>query len=326
MSGAKRSASRPTRVGLAMLAAALATVAAFAAPLRAGAKDASHAAEAVRTPLRSGARGTNVVDDRGVAVPTAPTAKRIVTLAPSLTELAFAAGAGDRVVAVSAGSNHPPEARALPVVAGPGRIDLERLLALAPDLVLAWPSGNPARDLARLAHLGIRVYAIEPRRLDDVPRALRAVGALAGTQAVADAAAERFESEVIAAASGSGWSPRVFFEIWHDPLVSVSDAHLIGDLVARCGGTNVFGGSPLLTPRVSREALYAADPDVILSSVGHGDRDAARRLWRDMARLRAVREDHVQAVDADLVHRQGPRLIEGLHAVCRALAAAQPAR
>jgi iron complex transport system substrate-binding protein len=318
MNVAARSMRQALRAGALMLAAALAT-----AVLAAGDVSALGAA-----PLATAGapRRATLIDDRGVVVAAAPAAQRIVTLAPSLTELAFAAGAGDRVVGVASLSDHPPAAARLPVVAGPGRIDVERLLELAPDLVLAWPSGNPARDLARLERLGLRVFAIEPRRLDDLPRALRAIGALAGTPVVAEAAAATFERGAAAAAASPAAPARVFFEIWHDPLVTVSDAHLIGDLVARCGGANVFGGSRLLTPRISREALYAADPDVIVSSVGHGDRDQARRLWSDMALLRAVRDDRVQAVDADLVHRQGPRVIEGLHALCRAIAAAQPAR
>lgn len=316
---------RTVAVTASAFATALVAFAVAAASLATAATGDGAAATPARD-VRVAARATDFAsraDGRGAAVPAAPAAKRIVTLAPSLTELAFAAGAGAQVVGVSSRSDFPPEAAGRPVVAGPGRIDLERLLALSPDLVLAWPSGNPARDLARLQRLGVRVLAIEPRRLEDVPRALRAIGALAGTQDAAEAAAVRFEREVAAAGAAGGARPRVFFEIWHEPLVTVSNAHLIGDLVVRCGGSNVFGTSRLLTPRVSREALYAADPDVILSSVGDGDRDAARRLWADLPRLRAVREDRIQAVDADLVHRQGPRVIEGLQAVCRALLAAR---
>lgn len=260
-----------------------------------------------------------LTDDRGVAVAIHPPARRIVTLAPSVTELAFAAGAGERVVGVSTRSDYPAAAARLPIVAGPGRIDVERVLALAPDLVLAWTSGNPQRDLARLEQRGVRVYAIEPRRVADIARALRAIGTLAGTQAIAHAAADDFEREVASATPMSGARLRVFFEIWHDPLVTVSDAHLIGDLLGRCGGANVFGDAVLLTPRVSREALYRADPDAIVSSTGVADRATALKTWRDLRWLRAVEAGRVYAVDATVVHRQGPRLVEGLRAVCQAL-------
>jgi iron complex transport system substrate-binding protein len=272
------------------------------------------------------ATAATIKDDRGVAVALAPTARRIVTLAPSLTELAFAAGAGASVVAVSSRSDHPPEAARLPVVAGPGRIDVERIVALAPDLVLAWPSGNPARDLERLERRGVRVFAIEPRRLADVSRALRSIGALADSAPAAAAVAKRFDAEVAAATRAQAEPVRVFLEIWHEPLVTVSDAHLIGDLLARCGAVNVFGSVPLLTPRISREALYQADPDAVVSTTGvAADDGAARDLWRDVPWLRAARSGRVYAVDATLVHRQGPRVIEGLRAVCRAVDAARAA-
>lgn len=275
------------------------------------------------------ARGEPVTltDDRGVSISLARPAQRIVTLAPSLAELVFAAGAGDRLIAVSTYTDYPPAAARLPVIGSHGRVDVERVLALAPDLVLAWQSGNPARDLARLERLGIPVFTVEPRRLGDIARALRAVGVLAGTRELAEAAAEAFEREVGRLAVVQGKKPlRVFFEIWHEPLVTVSDAHLIGDLVAHCGGTNVFGGLALLTPRIARESLYAADPDAVISSVSNGARDGARALWRDLPQLRAVREDRVYAVDPSLLHRQGPRVLDGFHAICASLDLARGGR
>jgi iron complex transport system substrate-binding protein len=276
----------------------------------------------------SPARGeVRLVDDRGVAVSLASPAKRIVTLAPSLAELAFAAGAGDRVAGVSTYTDFPEAATRLPVVGSHGRVDVERVLALEADLVLAWQSGNPARDLDRLARLGVPVFVTEPRRLEDIARILRAIGTLAGTEATADAAAREFESEVRALAVAAG-APRlrVLFEIWHEPLLTVNDAHLIGDMLARCGGENVFGAVPFLTPRIAREQMLAADPDLIVSSAGTGDRAEAIALWRDVASLRAVRSGAVYAVAPGAVHRQGPRVLEGMRALCASIAAAKSAR
>ena len=268
-----------------------------------------------------------VTDDRGVAVTLASPARRIVTLAPSLAEIAFAAGAGDRVVGVSTYTDYPEAASRLPVVGSHGRIDVERVLTLRPDVVLAWQSGNPMRDVERIERLGIPVFVTEPRRVEDVPRILPAVGTLTGTGDVADAAAGAFESETRAlAASPRPSRVRVLFEIWHEPLLTVNDAHLIGDMLARCGGENVFGNVALLTPRIAREQLLVVDPDLIVSSAGSGDRAEAIALWRDAPMLRAVREGQVYAVDPRLVHRQGPRITLAMRSLCASIAAARPAR
>lgn len=268
-----------------------------------------------------------VADDRGVAVTLAAPARRIVTLAPSLAELAFAAGAGDRVVGVSTFTDYPEAAARLPVVGSHGRVDVERIIALRPDLVLAWQSGNPARDIARLERLGVPVFVTEPRRLEDIPRILRAIGALTGVQGSAESAAAAFDAEARRLGAPPGVRPvRVFVEIWHDPLLTVTDAHLIGDLVARCGGENVFATAPLLAPQVAREQLLARDPEVIVSSAGTDDRAEALARWRDMPGLRAVREGRVHAVDARLIHRQGPRILQAMAAVCASLAAERAAR
>jgi iron complex transport system substrate-binding protein len=268
-----------------------------------------------------------LIDDRGVAVMLASPAKRIVTLAPNLAELAFAAGAGARVVGVSTYTDFPEAAARLPVVGSHGRVDVERILTLEPDLVLAWQSGNPTRDVERLERLGIPVFVTEPRRLDDIPRILRAIGALAGTSATADSAARAFEAEARSLAASPG-TPRVrvLFEVWHEPLLTVNDAHLIGDLIVRCGGENVFGAVPLLTPRIAREQLLAVDPDVIVSSAGSGDRAEAVALWSDTPMLRAVRDGQVYAVDARIIHRQGPRILGAMRSLCARIAAAQSAR
>src|SRR5207245_5902017 len=121
---------------------------------------------------------------------------RIVTLAPHLAEIAFAAGAGAKVAGVSSFSRHPAEAERLPVVASNGRVDIERLIALRPDLVLAWQSGNSPLQIDRLERIGVRVFVTETRALADVPRVVRLVGALAGSAEVAETRARQFENEI----------------------------------------------------------------------------------------------------------------------------------
>jgi iron complex transport system substrate-binding protein len=260
-----------------------------------------------------------VTDDRGVTVQLARPAQRVVTLAPSLTELAFAAGAGHAVVGVVAYSDYPPAAANLPVVASSGGIDVEGVLAVKPDLVLAWRSGNRPADLARLEKLGIPVLVTEPHRLADVPRILRLIGRAAGTEASAEAAAQVFETDLarLRARYAEGRVVTVFYQVWERPLRTIGGAHIIDEVIRICGGRNVFADLQPLAPEVALESVIAADPDVILTGGGDG---ASVPSWARQASLRAVAEGHVYGIDEALVERPTPRLAQGVAQVCDRLA------
>jgi len=273
---------------------------------------------AVALALACGTSAETVVDDRGRAVTLDRPPQRIVTLSPHLAEIAFAAGAGERVVGVSVFSDFPPEVRTLPQIAASGRVDLERVVRLAPDLALAWRGGNRVQDLERLERLGIPVFATDARRLEDVARVLREVGRLAGTPTAGEAAAVAFEDSIAdLRARYRGRSPvRVFYEVWHEPLMTVSGAHLVSDLLDVCGAKNVFEDAQTLIPAVSAEQLYARNPDVVVvSGVGLDDAAALAR-WKRFSALPAVRAGRVYAIDASLANRMGPRVFEGAAALC----------
>lgn len=268
--------------------------------------------------IAAGAAGETLVDDRGRSVTLERPPARIVTLAPHLAEVAFAAGAGARVVGVSVFSDFPPEVARLPLIEASGRVDLERVVRLAPDLALAWRGGNRVQDLERLERLGIPVFATEARRLADVARVLRAVGRLAGSSAQGEAAAVAFEGAMAdLRARYRGRTPvRVFYEVWHAPLMTVSGAHLVSDLLALCGAHNVFEDAQSLIPAVSAEQLYARNPDVVVVSDVGLDDTAALARWRRFAALPAVRAGRVYAINASLANRMGPRVVEGAAALC----------
>lgn len=256
-----------------------------------------------------------ILDDRGVRVRLRAPAARIAVLAPHLTELAFAAGAGERVVGVSSFTDWPPEARRLPVVADGGRVNREALIGANPDLVLAWIDGNRVTDLARISALGIPVIATSANRMDDVPRLIRMIGLAAGAGSAAESAASAFEGG-LATLSRPGLPPlRVFYEVWNSPLMTVNGAHWISDMLRRCGADNVLAGLPLLAGPVSMEQLYAADPDVIIT----GTDPVSLGRWGERRRLRAVASGRVVQVPADEMQRLGPRALNGLHAICGAL-------
>jgi iron complex transport system substrate-binding protein len=269
---------------------------------------------------QAAAQPVTVTDDRGKTVSLPRPAQRVITLAPGLAELAYAAGAGGRLVGVTRFSDFPPAARKITQVGDAARVDFERIVSLAPELIVAWRSGNSARDVERLEQLGYPVYVSEPRRLEHIARTLRALGALAGTAAGAETAAAGFERAIAELRRGQGAvrTVRVFYEMWRKPLMTVNGAHLISDVIALCGGVNVFRDARPLTPTVSLEALLAARPEAVLGgSRPGGDEDYARE-WRVQA-LRPLREVPAFYIDPDHIQRATPRIAEGARAVCAAL-------
>lgn len=267
-----------------------------------------------------------VADDRGTVVRLERPARRIVTLTPHLTELVFAAGAGARLAGVARFSNHPPEARLLPVVSDAMHTDVERLLALKPDLVLAWSSGTSPEAVARIERAGLPVFVSDAARLEEVGRGIEAVAALAGTREAGASASTAYARGLaeLRARRSEGAPVRVFYEIWPSPLMTVNERHVISEVIALCGGVNVFGKLRPLTPEVSREALLAARPEVALggSSAETAGTYAAR--WAALPLpLSALPAHHIAP---DLIQRPTPRLLDGARLVCAHLDAVRAAR
>lgn len=266
------------------------------------------------------APAAEVIDDLGNRVDVAPPAQRIVSLAPHITELLYAAGAGARIVAAVAYSDHPPAARELPRIGDAARIDLERLVLFEPDLVIAWGSGTPVRELAGVRRLGIPLYLSEPRRLDGIGEQLRVFGRLAGTEAIAAEAAADYERRLAAVRERYAGTPRrpVFYQLALQPLLTVNAEHVIHDAVTLCGGVNPFAALAELTPRVDVEAVLAARPAALIHAAYPGeDTGATARFWQ---RYGLARETRFIAVPGDHIHRATPRILEGVERICAGLA------
>ncbi len=278
--------------------------------------------------LAGGAWAAPVVqrDARGVEVRLEQPARRIVTLTPHLTELVSAAGAGAYLVGVARFSNYPPEVSSLPVISDSGQFDLERILGLKPDLVLAWQSGTPRDAVSRLERLGLTLFVTDAARLEDIPHNLEAIAALAGTRAAGNSASRSFAGELQSMRARQRSAPpvRVFYEIWPRPLMTVNGAHIISDVIELCGGVNVFSDVAALTPEVSREALLVARPEAVL---GGGSADTAESFsarWAAQAPpLNALPGLHISP---DLIQRPTPRLLTGARMVCAHLDAVRAAR
>ena len=256
----------------------------------------------------------SVIDDAGRNVTLARPASRIVSLAPHATELLFAAGAGARVVGAVSYRDFPAAAARLPQVGDARALDLERIVALRPDLVVAWLTGNSRQQVDHLTASGIPVFFSNPRVAEDVATNLARLGELAGTRATGRAAAARFGDALQQLASRYRGARLVslFYEIWHTPPMTLNGRHFVSDILARCGARNVFADIPALTPTVSLEAVIAAAPEVIATGAG----GEALSFWRGRIEIPAARNGHLCEADATRMHRAGPRLVEAAAQLC----------
>lgn len=268
----------------------------------------------------SGAASISVTDDSGRKVELRAPAKRIVALAPFLTELAFSAGAGDRVVGVSAHSDYPAEARGLPQVSSAAGWSIESIAALRPDLALVWKDSVRPGELERLRGFGIATFVARARTLEDVPRLMQAIGKLAGGDAGPQAAAYR-EKLARLRERHAGLAPvPVLLEIWHKPLTTIAGPHWINEALELCGARNAFQDLPGVAPVVSWEDVYARDPAVIIGGGSGSTESEFHANWRSRPTLAAVRSGRLLFIHPDTIQRPTARLAEGVEQLCAGLA------
>ncbi|MCW9007805.1 cobalamin-binding protein [uncultured Marinobacter sp.] len=271
-------------------------------------------------PSLAQAQGPCVRDALNQKVCLAEPAQRIVSLSPGATELLFSAGAGEKVVAVSAWSDYPPEAENLPQVGDSNRLDLEAIVSLAPDLVVAWVDGNSRSQLERLSDLGISVFWLAPRTFDDIAAAVSDLALLTGSPDLGNERAEAFRAEIVKlkAQYADARPVKVFYQIWDQPLMTVNRDELISKAITLCGGVNVFGGLPRLVPRISREAVLEANPEVIITAGSSDDRQWLE-AWREFPGLAAVAAGNLFLEPPDLLARPTLRMADGARHLCQTL-------
>jgi len=269
-----------------------------------------------------------VKDDSGATVRLAQPAKRIVTLAPHLSETLFAAGAGEKLVGVVEFSDFPDAVKTLPHVGGYSRLDLEAIAALKPDLIVAWLSGNTPAHVDKLRSLGLPVYVSQPNRLEDVATEVERLGVLAGTSQIGNAAATRYRERLAALQKRYAGRPtvRAFYQVWKQPLSTIGGKQIISSVIRLCGGENVFEKLEALAPTVSVEAVIASNPEAIIAS----GMDQARPEWLDdwkrWASITAVARDNLFFVQPQLIQRHTPRVLDGTEMLCQHLETARTRR
>lgn len=245
-------------------------------------------------------------------------ARRVITLSPHATELVFAAGAGDQIVATVQASDYPQPARALPRI-GDGLLpDPERVLRFKPDLLIGWQ----ASQFSTLSSLNIPTFLSNPKTLEDVPNTIETLGRMLGTSEIAQARAAALRNTLsrISSRTALGKPVRVFLQVGETPEYSLNRSHLLSQVVEACGGQNIFGAAAAVAPPISAEGVLSQRPDVVLlGRVGAPPRPTPDAKARDdwlRLNLPAAKARQVFVMDSDVLYRPGPRLIEAADSIC----------
>lgn len=250
-----------------------------------------------------------------------PPPRRIISLAPHVTELLYAVGAGAQLAGADAGSDYPAAAKNLPRIGDYSRVNFERIALLKPDLVIGWRSGNRAADIYRLQQMGIPVLLTDAHSLQDVTTLLRQIARTTGHAQAGERAARAFDTRLaILRARYAATTPRrVFYQVWDQPLMTIGGRHWINDAISLCGGRNIFADLPGAAPRVSLEAVLARAPEIIISGDDAPDR---RGMWQGFPGLPAVQRQALIRLDVDALHRPTPRVLDGVEKLCAGIARA----
>ena len=261
----------------------------------------------------------SVQDDDGNLVSLELPAKRIITLAPHLTEIIYAINAESNLVATVSYSNFPPGAKTIPRVGGYNNIDLETIIRYQPDLVIAWKSGNNPNQIEKIKKLGIAVFLNEPRVIEDVAKTAYKLGVLTDHNKQASQFTHKFEKKLRELKDNYQSKPpvKLFYQIWHQPLMTVNGEHLISDVIQLCGATNVFADVPVLAPTINIEAVLLANPEIIVTG-GMGKKQPEwLDDWKRWPELAAVKRQQLYFINPDLMQRHGPRILLGAEILCQ---------
>lgn len=256
-----------------------------------------------------------VVDDLGRNVRLAHPAKRIISLAPDATENLFSVGVGDRIVGVMQGSDYPIAAKKIPVIARYNAIDMETILSLHPDLIIAWAAGI---NIKQFEKAGITVFFSRPQRLTDIPITLQKLGCLVGNEKKANEEARSYlqRYSTLSKQYKQTKPVTVFYQLWSNPLITITSQSWINEAISFCGGRNIFAHLKAMAPEVTIESVIVENPDMI---VGAYKKDDWRKSWQSWPALRAVKHQLLVSVDPDLIERASPRLLDGVSQLCASI-------
>lgn len=271
--------------------------------------------------LAQPALALTLVDDLGQSFSLEQPASRIIALTPHTTELLFSLGVGERIIATVEYADFPEQAKKIPLVGGYEGFNIEAIFSYQPDLVLYWPDGNPMREIERLKQLKLPLFAVNTNSFERVASDLIKLGQLTNTEAKAQQLADEFLAEIakIRQENQAKTKLKVFYQVWHQPMLSQNKDSFISQIIELCGGENIFANLPVLSPQISVEAVLAANPDVILASGNNNKRPAWLDEWNRYSMLNAVKNQHIYNTTPDWLHRPTLRLLNAAREVCELL-------
>ncbi len=275
-------------------------------------------------PLCAPVKAIEVIDDAGVQIELKQPAQRVISLSPHITELLYAAGAKEKIIAAVDFSNYPPEAKSLPRVGSGYQLDLEAIIGLKADLIVGWKSGNNPAQLEQLKKMGFKLYLSEPKDLRGIAKNLRDLGALLGNKTNAAQQASTFlaQLEKLEKENNSNIKLKVFYQVWDKPLFTVNGKHMISRVIELCGGENVFKALTTLSPQVDIEAVIAKNPQLIIAGLSK-ERENWLTDWKKWTSIDAVKNNQLYGINADLIVRQTPRILLGARKMCQQIAQAR---
>ena len=244
--------------------------------------------------------------------------KRIISLAPNITEVLFYIGAGEKIVGADEYSNYPEAAKDILRVNNYAAANYELILSLQPDLVIAWQSGNGDKIINPLRKLGIPVFVVETQKIDEIPSLFRRLGELSGHKGQAEQLAAAFTTRLkdLRVAQANKSVVRTFYQIWDEPLITLNGEHMVSDIIELCGGVNIFGDAIPLVPYVNIESIVAADPQVIIAGGSQEEKPMWFESWQQWGGVSAVINKQIYLIPSDLMQRHSVRILEGAELMC----------
>jgi iron complex transport system substrate-binding protein len=254
--------------------------------------------------------------------------QRIITLAPHLSELVDAAGGAERLVSVSAFSNLPESVKKLPITSDARSIDLEKMKSLRPDLIIYWRGGtseSQIQSIKKTFNKDVQFISVQPKKLSDIATDIETIGKALGTDSVAKKNADALRLKITELSTKqqnpkqkniSERKVRVFYQVWAQPLMTLNQDHIIGDIIQRCGGEQLFANEKVLVPTVSREAVIKANPEIIFTAVDSAKIKTDWSMWSSFPQLAATKNKAFIDLDGDIISRPSPRIMQGAQKIC----------
>lgn len=255
---------------------------------------------------------TEITDTKTIAP------QRIISLAPHITEMIFSAGAGERLVGVVSYSDYPKAALDITNIGSYQAINIEKIIQLNPDIIIAWQTGNRSKDIEKLAQLGFTIRYSNPHTLSDIPQEIRRYGQVFQTQSQANNVADQLEQKLqrLQKAQTKLKTIKAYYQIWHKPMMTINGEQFISHALNLCGAKNIFADLAVLTPEISIESVIERDPQVILLGGQKAMQQAWLKDWQKWHNISAIKNQHIYTLNADTFQRPTARLINGIDGLC----------